>query len=60
MTKTWEITAPDGTKRTVTLAEFRAIIEERKTAAKPIADAWKRGDIQATADAQTAFRKRFA
>jgi hypothetical protein len=43
--RTWQITEQDGTKRTVTLAQFRATIDERKAAAQPIADAWRNGDI---------------
>jgi hypothetical protein len=59
-TRTWEITEEDGTKRMVTLAQFRAIIDERKAATKPIADAWRNGDLEACTQAQAAFRKRFA
>lgn len=58
--KTWTITEPNGTKRTVTLEQFKAIIAERRDAAKPIMDAWKRNDIDGTAAAQQSFRKRFA
>ena len=58
--RTWTIKDADGTERTVTLAQFRAMIDERKAAAAPIMDAARRGDIAGFASAQTSFRKRFA
>jgi hypothetical protein len=43
----------------ITLAEFRAEIEVRKTAAQPIMDAWRKGDISAVAKAQKTMRLTF-
>lgn len=58
--RTWEITNRDGTKQTVTLAQYRAIIDERKVAAAPLMDAVRRGDLAGFAAAQKAFRKQIA
>lgn len=57
MIRTWEISDADGNKRTVTLAQFRAEVDARKVLAKPIADAWRRGDLAACAKAQAAMRE---
>ncbi|TPK42273.1 MULTISPECIES: hypothetical protein [unclassified Mesorhizobium] len=56
---TYEITL-DGTKRTVTLAQFRAEIEARRAAAAPIIAALLAGDIEACAAAQSAMRAKFS
>ena len=58
--RTWTITDAHGVRRDVTLAQFLAEHEAHKAAAKPIADAWRSGDIKATEQAQTTYRKRFA
>jgi hypothetical protein len=59
--RTWEISDIDGkNKRTVTLAQFRAEIDERKAMTAPIMAAFRRGDLKACEAAQTAMRKRFA
>ena len=62
-TQTFTITEvkPSGNvQRTVTLAEYRAIIDERKAAAAPIMAAMRAGDLVAVAKAQASFRARFA
>lgn len=62
-TRTWKITEvkPSGNvQRTLTLAEYRAIIDERKAAAAPIMAAMRAGDLVAVEKAQAAFRARFA
>jgi hypothetical protein len=56
--QTWEIEDANG-KRRVTLAQFRAEIEARKTAAQPIMDAWRKGDMRACERAQRAMRASF-
>jgi hypothetical protein len=43
--------------REVTLAQFRAEHAERIAAVKPVADAWRRGDIIACGEAQAQVRK---
>ena len=58
--RTWEISDIDGrNKRTVTLAQFRAEIDERKAMAAPIIEAVRRGDLEAATAAQAAMRERF-
>lgn len=58
--QTWTITDLDGSNpRVVTLAQFRADIDARKLAAKPISDAWRRGDLAGVETAQNAVRKQF-
>lgn len=58
--KTWVITDVDGrNSRTVTLAQFRSDLNARAAMAKPISDAWKRGDMAGVAAAQKAMRKAF-
>jgi len=57
--RTWKITDADGSnRRRVTLAEFRADMDARKAAAKPIMDAWMRGDKAGVLAAQAAMRSR--
>lgn len=56
--KTYEITDERGTRR-VTLAEFRAELDARKAAARPIMDAFRRGDLEACGKAQASMRERF-
>ena len=61
--RTWEIKVMVAGKwepRTVTLAQFRADLDERAAMAKPIMGAFRRGDIEACGAAQDAMRKRFA
>lgn len=61
--RTWEIKVWEGGKwkpLTVTLAQYRAYLDERAAMAKPIMDAFRRGDIEACGAAQVAMRKRFA
>ena len=59
MERTWKITDAKGTRQ-VTLAQFRAEIEARKVAAKPIMDAFRRGDLKGCGDAQESMRRQFA
>ena len=54
--RTWEISDANSVKRTVTLAQFRAELDRAAALAKPIMAAWRRGDIEACATAQTAMR----
>jgi hypothetical protein len=59
--QTWTITDIDGRNpRIVTLSQFRAEMDARKEAAKPIAAGWRRGDIAGVETAQTAFRAQFS
>lgn len=58
MDQIWEIEDANG-KRRVTLAQYRAELDARKAMAKPIMEAWRRGDIEACGKAQTAMRARF-
>ena len=58
--QTYEIADIDGRNpRQVTLAQYRAEIDERVKASREIGDAWRRGDIMRCAAAQAAFRKQF-
>jgi hypothetical protein len=60
MPRTWEIGDIDGkNKRRVTLAQYRAELNARKAAVKPIADAFRSGDLEACGRAQAAMHKRF-
>lgn len=56
--QTWEIEDGYG-KRRVTLAQFKAEMAARRAAAKPIMDAFRRGDLEGCAKAQADMRKRF-
>jgi hypothetical protein len=57
MKRTWEISDLDGTnKRRVTLDQFRAELAARAAMTKPIADAWRRGDLAACEAAQRNMR----
>lgn len=54
MERTWEISDIDGTnKRTVTLAQYRAEIETAKQRVRPVVDAFRRGDRDGMAKAQS-------
>lgn len=56
---TYEIRDIDGkSPHRVTLAQFRADMGALRAAAKPISDAWRRGDIRGVEAAQKAFRAR--
>lgn len=58
--KTWQITDIDGSnERTVTLASFRAELDERAVYAKAVMDAMRRGDMAGCTAAQEAMRARF-
>jgi hypothetical protein len=56
--QTWEIEDAGG-KRRVTLAQFRAELDARRAAAKPIMDALLRNDLAGCAQAQASFRAKF-
>lgn len=56
--QTYEIQDGNG-KRIVTLAEYRAELDARAKAAKPIGDALRAGDLTACAKAQAAMRAKF-
>jgi hypothetical protein len=60
MERTWEISDIDGAnKRTVTLAQFRAELDARKSYTAAIMAAVRSGDIKATEAAQAAMRRAF-
>lgn len=59
--RTWEISDIDGSnKRTVTLEQFRAELDERAVYAKRAMDAVRAGDMNACAKAQADMRERFS
>lgn len=58
MARTYEIEDASG-KRNVTLAEFRAEMDARKEAARPIMAALLRRDHDGCAAAQAAMRAKF-
>ena len=59
--QTYEIRDAAGkNQRMVTLAQFRAELDERKAMAAKVMDAVRKGDLKACSEAQVAMRKRFA
>lgn len=60
MERTWEISDLDGgNKRTVTLAQFRAELDVRRSYTQAIFDAVRRGDMAGAASAQRTMRAAF-
>jgi hypothetical protein len=56
--QTYEIEM-DGCRQTVTVAQFRAMLDERRAAALAIMTAFRRNDLAAVMQAQAAMRARF-
>jgi hypothetical protein len=54
----WSSAKTDADRAAV-LAQFRADLDARAAMAKPIMTAWRRGDLDACEQAQTAMRRRF-